>query len=93
MAMLDLAQCAGMELDAFGNLQPCKPNGGEDESAIDKSDMPDLRPVGLRFLVRAGTMHCPYTAHACCARLRKLTAPGVATVGGEEECQAEGHPG
>ena len=65
---IDLAQCAGMELDEYGNLQPCKPIEGEVESAVDPKDMPDLRPVGLRFLVRAGTMHCPCTAHACCAR-------------------------
>ena len=50
---LDLAQCAGMELDEHGKLQPCKPGTGEVESAIDPNDMQDLRPVGFRFLVCA----------------------------------------
>jgi hypothetical protein len=50
-----------MELDEHGKLQPCKPGGtGEVESAIDPKDMPDLRPVGFRFLVRARAR----TAHA-----------------------------
>ena len=58
VATMDLSQVSGMILDDNGKLKPYVKQDGDEESAMDPTDMQDLYPIGLRFSVRAHSLPC-----------------------------------